>query len=632
MPQPARSAHLLWSRPITVTTGTLVSIASMFHHDADASARLADGPRYDNWWRTLLVAAGDLLCWPLAVLATAQVEDWQGHGSRLALVAVVAALSQIVFGFATGLYRRRFQPFSFEEVGVAGLMVGLAGIVTIVVDQAAGGEKFGHRCVWATATAGSLVLTLRYSRRLRARLARTRRARHRIPVIIVGAGEGGTRAVRAMLSSAVSNYRPVAILDDDPAKRNLRIMGVRVVGRFDDLARVAQHHHAEAAVLAIPSADTDLLRRLHTVSQRAGLQTLLLPPVQQLMGPGSTAELRSYSDEDVLRRRMVTIDMQAVGQLICGRRVLVTGAGGSIGSELAAQIASLQPQTLALVDHDDSLLHAVHRTLIDVAAVFPVLADIRDAARLAEVFETYRPEVVFHAAALKHVPALEAAADEGWKTNVLGTRNVLAAAEAGGVERFVNISTDKAADPVSVLGRTKRIAEQLTAAVAARTGRPYVSVRFGNVIGSRGSVMETFQSQIEAGGPVTVTHPEVTRFFMAVREAVRLTLQAATMGAPGEVLVLDMGAPVRIADIAAQLIEQSGRPCEIRYTGLRPGEKLHEVLLSGSEHGTRPHHPLIDHVQVPAVWPELPALYDVRVVEALVGNDPSGYDSPHTCS
>jgi len=274
----------------------------------------------------------------------------------------------------------------------------------------------------------------------------------------------------------------------------------------------------------------------------------------------------------------------------------------------------------------------VHRSLIDSAAVFPVLADIRDASRLADVFATYRPEVVFHAAALKHVPALEAAPDEGWKTNVMGSRNVLAAAEAAGVERFVNISTDKAADPVSVLGRTKRIAEQLTAAVAARTGSPYVSVRFGNVIGSRGSVMETFQAQIEAGGPVTVTHPEVTRFFMAVREAVRLTLQAATMGAPGEVLVLDMGAPVRIADIAAQLIEQSGTPCEIRYTGLRPGEKLHEVLLSDSERGTRPHHPLIDHVQVPAVWPELPGIYDPLVVEALVAPDQSGYDSPHTCS
>ncbi|MEQ1699007.1 MAG: nucleoside-diphosphate sugar epimerase/dehydratase [Ilumatobacteraceae bacterium] len=576
------------------------------------------------------MAASDVLCWPLAILFTAMVEEWPVATSRVVLVAVVAASAQVALGFGTGLYRRRFQPFSFEEIGVAGLTVGLSGVLAIAADQAANGEAFGHRCVWATATAGSMVLTLRYVRRLRARLARTRRARHRIPVVIVGAGEGGARAVRAMLSSASSPYRPVAMLDDDPAKRNLRIMGVRVVGRFDDLDRAAQHHRAEAAVLAIPSADPELLRRLNALSEQAGLKTLVLPPVQQLVGRGSIAELRMYTDEDVLRRRMVAIDMEAVGRLICGRRVLVTGAGGSIGSELAAQIASLEPQSLALLDHDDSLLHAVHRTLIDSPAVFPVLADIRDADRLREVFATYRPEVVFHAAALKHVPALEAAPDEGWKTNVWGTRNVLAAAEALGVERFVNISTDKAAEPVSVLGRTKRIAEQLTAATAQRAGKPYVSVRFGNVIGSRGSVMETFQHQIEAGGPVTVTHPEVTRFFMAVREAVRLTLQAATMGAAGEVLVLDMGAPVRIVDIAAQLIEQSGQDIEIRFTGLRPGEKLHEVLLSGEERGTRPHHPLIDHVQVPAMWPDLPAIYDPEVVDSLVGTGRTGYHSPHT--
>jgi FlaA1/EpsC-like NDP-sugar epimerase len=266
--------------------------------------------------------------------------------------------------------------------------------------------------------------------------------------------------------------------------------------------------------------------------------------------------------------------------------------------------------------------------LIDRPTVFPVLADIRDRARLESVFNTYRPEVVFHAAALKHVPALESAPDEGWKTNVLGTRNVLAAAEATGVARFVNISTDKAADPVSVLGHTKRIAEQLTAAVALRSDRRYVSVRFGNVIGSRGSVMETFQAQIEAGGPVTVTHPEVTRFFMACREAVRLTLQAATMGSPGEVLVLDMGAPVKIADVARQLIEQSGRDITISYTGLRPGEKLHEVLLSGDEAATRPHHALIDHVNVPAAWPDLPGEYDLMMIEALAALDRDRYDAP----
>jgi FlaA1/EpsC-like NDP-sugar epimerase len=587
----------------------------------------ADSARYDNWWRTIVVAASDALCWPLAVAVTALVEEWPVTSSRVVELAVIATLAQVALGFATGLYRRRFQPFSFEEIGIAGLTVGLAGVTTIVADQLMAGEQFGHRCVWATATAGSLVLTLRYVRRLRARLVRSRRAQDRIPVIVVGAGEGGARAVRAMLSSPVSSYRPIALLDDDPAKSGLRIMGVRVLGTFSELEAVAQQVRAKAAVLAIPSAAPDLLRRLHSAAQHAGLRTLVLPPVQQLVGTGSTAEMRTYTDEDVLRRRVVAIDMDAVRLLIAGRRVVVTGAGGSIGSELSRQISQLGPQSLVLIDHDDSLLHAVDASLADEPTVFPVLADIRDEGRLAEVFATYRPEVVFHAAALKHVPALESAPDEGWKTNVLGTRNVLAAAEVAGVERFVNISTDKAADPVSVLGYTKRIAEQLTAAVAARSGHGYVSVRFGNVIGSRGSVMDTFQSQIEKGGPVTVTHPEVTRFFMAVREAVRLTLQAATMGAPGEVLVLDMGAPVKIADVARQLIEQSGRSIEIQFTGLRPGEKLHEVLLSDAEAATRPHHPLIDHVNVPAVWPELGDRYDVATVEGLVSPSAASYDA-----
>ena len=584
-------------------------------------------PRYDNWWRTILVAASDASCWPVALALTALVEEWPVTTVRVVTLAVIGAVAQIALGFATGLYRRRFQAFSFEEIGVTGLTVGLAGVSTIVADQLAAGEKFGHRCVWATATAGSLVLTLRYVRRLRARLVRSRRAQDRIPVIVVGAGEGGARAVRAMLSSPVSIYRPVALLDDDPTKSGLRIMGVRVLGTFSQLETVAQQVRAKAAILAIPSAAPELLRTLHAAAQHAGLRTLVLPPVQQLVGTGSTAELRTYTDEDVLRRRVVAIDMAAVRSLIAGRRVLVTGAGGSIGSELSRQISQLGPQALALVDHDDSLLHAVHASLTDEPTVFPVLADIRDSARLGEIFATYRPDVVFHAAALKHVPALESAPDEGWKTNVLGTRNVLAAAEVAGVQQFVNISTDKAADPVSVLGYTKRIAEQLTAATAARTGKKYVSVRFGNVIGSRGSVMDTFQRQIEQGGPVTVTHPDVTRFIMAVREAVRLTLQAATMGAPGEVLVLDMGAPVKVADIARQLIEQSGRATEIRFVGLRPGEKLHEVLLSDAEAATRPHHPLIDHVSVPAIWPTLGERYDAATVAALVSTTPAGYDA-----
>ncbi|MDO8392290.1 MAG: nucleoside-diphosphate sugar epimerase/dehydratase [Actinomycetota bacterium] len=595
--------------------------------DAASTPVEADPRSFDNLWRRLLMATSDILGWPLAFLFVALVEEQPLDDHQLALLMLVSVVSQLMFGTLTGLYRGRFRPFSFEEIGAASLSTGLSGFAVLIADRLANDDPFGHRCVWATASAASLILLTRYVRRWRARYVRTKRARSRIPVIVLGAGDGGARVLRAMLHSSRSPYRPVALLDDDPSKRKLSIMGVKVRGTTADLPAVARAVDAQAAVLAMPSATPELLQHLHRIAARAGLQTLVLPPVQQLVGTGTTAELRSYSDEDVLRRKLVKLDMSAVHDLIAGRRVLVTGAGGSIGSELSRQLSRLEPAVLVLLDHDDSLLHDVHRSITASATVHQELADIRDPNRLAEVFGRHQPEVVFHAAALKHVPALESAPSEGWKTNVIGTRNVLSAAETAGVRQFVNISTDKAADPVNVLGYTKRMAEQLTAAVAERTGQRYVSVRFGNVIGSRGSVMETFQFQIDQGGPVTVTHPDVTRFFMAVREAVRLTLQAAAIGGPGEVLVLDMGAPVRILDVAQQLVEQSGRKIPIVFTELRPGEKLHEVLTSSDESASRPQHPLIDHVRVPPAWPELGDTYDPTLVSALVRTGSSGYNS-----
>lgn len=568
-------------------------------------------------WNTVFVALADMMCWPLAEFFTLTVEELPYLQWQVLEVTLLGMGYQLAVGFVTGLYRRRWLPFSFEEVGVASLTTGIAGLLVVLTGYAVHGHPRGP-VVWFTASVGMAVLAVRYARRLSARWRQSAQAKSRTPLIVIGAGEGGARAIRAMLNATEGPYRPVALLDDDPANARRRIMGVRVRGTTADLAGVAKAHHASAVLIAIPSASPELLQRIHRAAQAARLETLVLPPVQQLVGSGSTAEMRAYNDEDVLRRKMVSLDMTPVRELISGKRVLVTGAGGSIGSELSRQLAGLEPSALVLVDHDDSLLHAVHRSLDMSPAVIQELADIRDRTRLAEIFTTHRPEIVFHAAALKHVPALESAPEEGWKTNVLGSRNVLSAAEAAGVQQFVNISTDKAADPVNVLGRTKRLAEHLTAAVAERTGLRYVSVRFGNVIGSRGSVMETFQYQIDSGGPVTVTDPEVTRFFMAVREAVRLTLQAATIGNPGEVLVLDMGAPVRILDVARQLVEQSGRQIEIVFTGLRPGEKLHEVLTAPGESAARLRHPLIDHVQVPPAWPELGERYDAQEVASLV--------------
>jgi FlaA1/EpsC-like NDP-sugar epimerase len=282
--------------------------------------------------------------------------------------------------------------------------------------------------------------------------------------------------------------------------------------------------------------------------------------------------------------------------------VLVTGAGGSIGSELCNQLVRFAPAALVMLDRDESALHGLQlrlegRAMLDDRNL--VVADVRDAERMEQVFAEHRPEVVFHAAALKHLPLLEMHPGEAVKTNIWGTQHVLQAASQAGVDRFVNISTDKAADPISVLGYSKRIAEKLTAGTASSTSGTYLSVRFGNVLGSRGSVLTAFHAQIEAGGPITVTDADVTRYFMTVQEAVQLVIQAGAVGRDGEALVLDMGEPVRIADVARRLAAEAPRPVEIVYTGLRPGEKLHEVLLGADEADDRPAHPLISHVGVP---------------------------------
>jgi len=311
--------------------------------------------------------------------------------------------------------------------------------------------------------------------------------------------------------------------------------------------------------------------------------------------------------EELLGHEDVDTGVHAVAGFLTGRRVLVTGAGGSIGSELARQIAAYGPAELTLLDRDETGLQQTQLSiaghgLLDTRDV--VLTDIRDRDSLVQVFASRRPEIVFHAAALKHLPLLEQYPAEGWKTNVLGTLNVLSAAREAGVERFVNVSTDKAANPTSTLGATKRLAERLTAWFAEQTSEQYVSVRFGNVFGSRGSIVPVFQELIARGGPVTVTHPDATRYFMSIPEACHLVVQAAAIGSPGQVLLLDMGEPVRILDVARRLIARSGRSVDIVYTGLRPGEKLHEELSNCGDTVQRSLHPKISHARVPALSPD----------------------------
>jgi len=559
-------------------------------------------PRARSATRNALVIFADLTIWIAALGIATSFYGNSPIDPPLPALMVVAIVAQLAVGFATGLYRGRFTRFSFDEAGAVAVTAGAVGIVLLAVEfllHNAG--RAGQVLILSTSLTVSLMFGYRYLLRIRAERSVTAANRHRMPVIVFGAGDGGYRAISAMQAVRSSAYRPVALVDDDPARRHRHIGGLKVEGTSADLERIAGKHSASAVLLAMPSASGDELRRLNKVVRAAGLETLVMPPVQRLVGEGSPREFTRYIDEDVLNRRIVDIDSNTVRDIVAGSRVLVTGAGGSIGSELIRQLAALDPESLIALDRDDSLLHHVIASLPagERTRCTPVIADIRDIDRLDEIFAHHRPHLVFHAAALKHVPALEGAPSEGWKTNVLGTGNVLEVSERHRVGRVVNISTDKAADPFNVLGYTKRIAERLTAASAERTHRPFVSVRFGNVIGSRGSAVETFEAQIRNGGPVTVTHPEATRYFMAVREAVRLTMQASAIGQPGEVLVLDMGTPVKILDVARQLVERSGEDIEITFTGLRPGEKMHEVLLGHGESAGRPLHPMIDHVSVP---------------------------------
>jgi dTDP-glucose 4,6-dehydratase len=397
-------------------------------------------------------------------------------------------------------------------------------------------------------------------------------------------------------------FHPVGFLDDDANKKQLRSMGIRVLGAGADLERIVIDRRIEAVVVAFLGVSADELRTLSERCSRLRVDLRVVPTASALMaGSVRLQDLSAVTLEDLLGRQPIRTDESVIAEFLTGRRVLITGAGGSIGSELARQVSRYQPSHLVLLDRDESALQAVELTLDGRGLLDPdllVLADIRDVDSLYEIFKIKQPEIVFHAAALKHLSLLEAYPQEAYKTNVLGTMNVLEAALAATVETFVNISTDKAANPSCVLGTSKLVTERLAAGASSLSAGRYLSVRFGNVLGSRGSVINTFRSQIDSGGPVTLTDPEVTRFFMTVQEAVHLVLQAAAQGAGGKTLILDMGEPVKISSVAQQLVEASGKDIEIRLVGLRPGEKLHEELVGDNETLMPTQHPRISMVEI----------------------------------
>jgi FlaA1/EpsC-like NDP-sugar epimerase len=552
--------------------------------------------------------AVDALVWVIALPVTALLRfdfEWSSlSATGMATAGAVAVTWQGSFGYLVGLYDRRWRYGSFEEIGALTATVLMTGGLLTTIAFILRSADFPRSVpILATGFAVTGTIAMRSAWRLyKDTQSRPHEAK---PIVMIGAGEGSYKISRALLTDSTSSYVPVALLDDDPNKRHLRFQSVRVEGTLDDLETVAERFDARHVLMAIPSADSRLIARMAEVANSAGLVFLVLPPPEEMLGIVSTADIRSLTPADLLGRLPAEIDTRAVANSIGGKRVLVTGAGGSIGSELCRQLNALRPSALIMLDRDESGLHAVQLSidghgLLDDPNI--VLADIRDRDRVYEVFRAHQPDVVFHAAALKHLPLLQSHPTEGWQTNVIGTENVLDAATAVGVQRFLNISTDKAANPTSVLGWTKRITERLTANQASVSGSgTYVSVRFGNVLGSRGSVLETFSAQAGIGGPITVTHPEVCRYFMTVEEAVRLTIYAAAIGSSGEALVLDMGTPVKILDVARRFSQTADPPLQIVFTGLRPGEKMSEDLIAADETDDRPVHPLISHIVVPAL-------------------------------
>ena len=562
----------------------------------------------------------DMAIWSITAIAASYARfEYQGHhdpfgatkSSVIRVIPIVLVVHALV-GYVVGIYRRRWRYGSFDEIGglvVATLITTSILFVLRFFDQSL--NPFPRSVILISGFAGlCFVAASRYTWRLIREQLRRPTEQTAAKILVYGAGEGGIQMVNTLLRNPQSPYLPVGFLDDNPDTHRLSISGVPVLGGRDQLSQARTRTGATTLLIAIPSADSALIGDISARARELSMDVKVLPAVQNLNErPLDTSDIRDLTDEDLLGRRKVVIDLQQISDYLVNRRVLVTGAGGSIGSELCRQLARFNPAELIMLDRDESALHEVQlsihgRALLDTPQT--VLADLRDEATINHIFDTRKPEVVFHAAALKHLPLLERYPLEAYQTNVLGTLTLLKAAQRTGVGVFVNISTDKAANPISVLGYSKRIAERVTAAIGktATTGK-YMSVRFGNVLGSRGSVLMSFRDQIAKGGPLTVTHRGVTRYFMTISEAVQLVIQAGAIGSSGEALVLDMGTPVSIYDVAKQLVANSGKPVEIEIVGLRAGEKVHEELFGEGEEDTRPRHPLISHVPVLPVDLEL---------------------------
>jgi FlaA1/EpsC-like NDP-sugar epimerase len=561
--------------------------------------------------RNRLVLLGDLFLIVVAALGSFALRldlgpffiDYLNQAFWLTGIALL--LKPLVF-YAFGLYRRLWAYASVYEllliilaVSTASVLVSVTVILLLVFKVLPNFPRGALPIDWLLSM--GLIGGSRFALRVLAetqspsanRGTRSRR------VLVVGAGDAGALVVREMQKNPALPLRPVCFLDDDPDKQKQQIHGIPVVGTLSDMARMADIRRIDEVIIAIPSAPGRVVRQVAEICRKKSIPFRTMPGIYELIGGKvNVSRLREVDITDLLRREPAHIDDHLIGETLGGRRVLVTGAGGSIGRELSRQVARWGPSDLILMGHGEN---SIFETLVDLEENFPalpihpIIADVRDLDRLNVVFDNLQPQVVFHAAAHKHVPLMENNVEEAITNNVIGTRNVVEVSENYGVEKLVMISSDKAIRPTSIMGAAKRVAELIVLDAARRSGLRYSVVRFGNVLGSRGSVIPRFKRQIAQGGPITITHPDMKRYFMTIPEAVHLVLQASTLGEGSEVFVLNMGEQVRILDLAEDLIRLSGlepgRDVEIVFTGIRPGEKLSEELWDKWAHYEPTSHP-----------------------------------------
>jgi FlaA1/EpsC-like NDP-sugar epimerase len=554
----------------------------------------------------------DLLLLPLAAVVafSARFEGpLPADVERALWVFMLSAVPlKLVLLFWLGLYRRLWRYASVADLEMLIAGAGACALVDVVLGtvglRAIGllPGRLSYAVILLDACLSALVIALpRLAVRVVVRHQRRSRDDTFRRTIVVGAGVAGGMIVRELAENAQLGMVPVGMLDDDPRKHGMRLHNVPVLGPLSGLEKAASAIAATDVVIAMPSAPGRTIREVVRAAQAAGLVTRTVPGLSEILsGEKRVKALRQIEIQDLLRREPIKTDLDQVASLVRDRVVMVTGAGGSIGSELCRQLAQLEPERIVAIGRGENsifeLLHEMSRAFPHVS-VQPVIADVRDHGRMAQVIGTHRPYSVFHAAAHKHVPLMEANVSEAVLNNVLGTKNVVTLSSEFDVKHFVFISTDKAVRPTSVMGATKRVAEHLVHQCALQRRKGYVSVRFGNVLGSRGSVVPTFMRQIGEGGPVTITHPDMTRYFMTIPEAVQLVMQAGAFGDHGEVFVLDMGEPVKIFDLALDLIRLSGlepgADVEIHFTGTRPGEKLYEELFFKGANVVPTSHPKI---------------------------------------